>query len=85
MAVARRELFRVGNDWQHRVLNRTAVEAERMEQLARRRLEQRRGKNIERAEGDPDLAQERAHFLGQMLDPGLLARDIAMPRDEIEQ
>ena len=56
-----------------------------MEQLARRRLEQCRGKNIERAESDPDLAQERAHLLGQMLDPRLLAGDIAMPGDEIEQ
>ena len=56
-----------------------------MEQLARRRLEQCRGKNIERAESDPDLAQEGSHFLGQVLDPRLLAGNIAMPGDEIEQ
>ncbi len=56
-----------------------------MQQLPRCRLEQGGGKDVERAEGHADLAQEGPHLLGQMLQPGLFAGDVAMPRDQVEQ
>ncbi len=53
-----------------------------MQQAARRGLEQGRGKDIERAEGHPQLAQEGTHFLGQMLQSRFFAADHAAGFDQ---
>ena len=56
-----------------------------MQQAARRGFEQGGRENIERAERHPQLAQERAHFLGQMFQPGVFAADHPARVDKRDQ